>query len=204
MQKKQQLRTRSSELKRDTETERLIAEASRDLHIINESLGYEIFISLINFSWDTELDIGGYMFTSRFIEMKPKDNIQERVWRVNRESTYEGSFQHFLIDLQGGFADSKFEILNGTINEIIKEPDESILLNSTEATNYTAYRMIPVGDENPLIVRYDGVVSTELYGRDNNLVVLDRFGNMVNPENIIMAGYWFDYRIADLLPLNFQ
>lgn len=189
---------------RDEESGRLIAEASRDLHVINESLGYEIFITLLNFTWKTDLDIGSYVFISRFNEMEPEDQIQKRVWRSNREATYEGSFQHFLADMQRGFTHSKFEVLNGTINEIVRDPDEAILFNTTEDTKYTAYRMIPEGDENPLVVRFNGVVSTELYGRDNNLIVLDRFGNVVNPENIIMAGYWFDYRIADLLPLNYQ
>lgn len=189
---------------RDEENNRLIAEASRDLHVINKSLGYELFISLIKFSWDTELGIGSYMFTSRFVEMEPEDRIQAREWRSNRRTTYTGSFQHFLVNLQQGFADSKFEILNGTISEVVRDRDNAILLNTTAETKYSAYRMIPAGDKNPLVVRYDGVVSTELYGKDNNLIVLDRFGNLVNPENIIMAGYWFDYRMGDLLPLDYQ
>lgn len=190
--------------KRDNKSGRLIAEASYDLNIINESLGYEIFISLLNFSWDTDLDIGSYMFTSRFVEMEPDDRREARKWISNRNVTYKGSFQHFLDDLQRGFVNSNFEILNGTINEVIRERDEALLYNTTEETSYTAYRMIPFGDENPLVVRYNGVAKTELYGRDNNLIILDNYGNVVNPENIVMAGYWFSYRISDLLPLNYM
>ena len=107
-------------------------------------------------------------------------------------------------DLQQGFVESKFEVLNGSISEVVRDRDKAILLNSTDDTKYTAYRMKPAGDDRPLIVRFKELVATELYGRDSNLIVLDRFGNVVNPENIIMAGYWFDYRIADLLPLNYK
>ena len=189
---------------RDKETGRLIAEAARDLKIINESLGYIIFLSLLNFSWDTDLDIGGYVFTSRFEEIETENRREARKWMSNRKVTYRGSFQHFLDDMQHGFLDSKFEVLNGTISKVIRERDEALLYNTTEGTSYTAYRMIPAGDKNPLVVRYDGVAKTELYGRDNNLIVLDSYGNLVNPENIIMAGYWFGYRIADLLPLDYS
>lgn len=196
------------EFNRDRRSGLLHAEAVEELHIENRSLGYEMFITLISFSWNTDLDGGEYFSTIRFVEMEPENEQQKEEWEENRKITYAGSFRHFLQSLVAGTNDLEFRFLNGSIEaadeNIEGEDPASQLFYSSLDSGQTVYHMEIHNRNRPFAIRYKNRHRSEIEGLYDNTLLVDRFGNLLNPENITFSGHWSRYRMSDFLPYNYE
>ncbi len=200
---------------KDPDTNNLVAEAADELHIVNEALGYEMFITLSFFSWNIQNDIGSYFFTARFEELESVNEEQRELWHEKRENTYFGSFRHFLKSLVEGEADDKFHYMNGYV-----EPDEDLAAIEEETdmvkkllarlkraeNDELKFRIVRHRTNSPLKIRYKGTkrYESEIEPKNDEYIYVDRFGNLLNPENIIYSGFWSNYRMADLLPFDYR
>ncbi|MDX1641449.1 MAG: carboxypeptidase-like regulatory domain-containing protein, partial [Balneolaceae bacterium] len=99
--------------------ENLRAKADRPIEIINQDLGYEIKVDLVEFTWPKSGEIGGYyLFYISYSELDPENGRERRKWERNRREIYEGSFQHFLKSLyEDDLKENDFDVvLAGTNN----------------------------------------------------------------------------------------
>jgi len=199
---------------KDPETNNMVAEAADELHIVNEALGYEIFITLSFFSWNIRNDAGRYFFNARFEELEPVNEAQREIWHEKREVTYFGSFRHFLKSLAEGEANNTFHYINGYIEPVEEiaaaqgEPDliKKLFTRLSQAENdELEFRIVRHRTNSPLKVRYRGSrrYESEIEPKHDEYLYVDRFGNLLNPENIIFSGFWSNYRIADFLPFDY-
>ena len=199
---------------KDPDTNNLVADAADELRIVNEALGYEIFITLSFFSWSIRNDAGRYFYTARFEELEPANEKQRVLWHEKREITYIGSFRHFLKSLAEGETDNTFHYTNGYIEPVEElaaaegEPDliKKLFTRLIQAENdELEFRIIRHRTDSPLKIRYRGArrYESEIEPKHDDYLYIDRFGNLLNPENIIFSGFWSNYRMADFLPYNY-
>lgn len=183
----------------------LMARAVDELHFVNKSLGYELFVSLVDFSWNTEQNNGDHLYATRFKKMEPENLDELSKWIENRRKTYKGSFHHFRHSLLDGSFEENFEVTNGSLKMVGKETIQPENEHFSNENTYTiiSYKMVTDKEEEPLKLLY-GDVYVEIHTRYNNYLLLDSFGNVLNPENIILGGFWRRYRIADLLPIHYE
>lgn len=192
----------------DSRNRTLFAEANDELHVKNHALGYEMHLSLLNFSWNTRRDIGTYYSTIRFIEMKADNEEQLAEWKENRLTTYGGSFRHFLQTLINDSTEEEFEIANGSIKAdttlAISHNSASQLIHKPSEPDVFVYRIQIDNEKDPLGIRYENRYISELSWLNNDFLLIDQFGNILNLENIAIAGHWGKYRMADFLPYDYD
>ncbi|MEX0945459.1 MAG: carboxypeptidase-like regulatory domain-containing protein [Balneolaceae bacterium] len=176
----------------------LVATAGAELHIINHALGYELFTELVSFSYDTKNDYGAYYHRTRFVEMEPE---QQESWVNNRQKTFDGSFSHFLQSLINGTADEVFNIENGEVTHV----------NTRHASGYGSnikteqwVFLVETSRKTPLLVGYRNRLRSEIDFTSLSVLLVDNYGNLMNPHQVILYGDWALERMADLLPSDFN
>lgn len=180
----------------------LSATADRPIHILNRSLGYELWISLRSFSWNVKERTGEFYFTSRMQELSPGQYPEmSSEWRKNRREVYLGSFRHFLDLLTEGRETEEFSFKNGRLKRVY--PGSNNELKAFTKRRYRAYTLDTGRRNKPLEVVYKKNAVSQIETRDKNLLLVDQNGNLRNPQNIILSGFWSENRVADLLPLNY-
>lgn len=183
----------------DPDTGELVATAQSEIHIMNHALGYELFTELESFRFETGDDIGYSFHQTRFIEMESEDPEQQEIWNQNRNTTYNGSFRHFLDSLVDGSVNDYFKIVNGDIS----------LVNTRRATLHGSTRriiqlvfLVETRRDKPLIVRDQNRQRSEIEFPSLKVLLVDIYGNLMNPHQVILYGNWALERMADLLPTD--
>lgn len=179
----------------------LIATAKSELHIVNHALGYELYTDLDSFSFDTNYDNGFYYHRTRFVELEPDDPQQQEMWEQNRQKTYNGSFKHFLSCLIDGSADEVFNIENGDVTHV--NTRNARAYGSNIRTEQLVF-LVETRRQIPLLVGYQDRLRSEIDFTSFNVLLVDRYGNLLNPNQVILYGDWALERMADLLPTNLQ
>ncbi|MEX0646615.1 MAG: carboxypeptidase-like regulatory domain-containing protein [Balneolaceae bacterium] len=173
----------------------LTADASGELHVINNALGYELFITLDIFSWNRETDTGEFYFKARINELTPEREAQKQEWAESRARTFQGSFRHFLQLLVDKKAEDDFRLEYGSI--------EFIAEGKGRYAETFIFKVNSRGDR-ALNVQYGRRNQSEIEVSDNQWIYLDQYGNLINPENVAVSGYWASQRVADFLPFDYQ
>lgn len=186
----------------------LHAESAEELHIQNHSLGYELFVMLRYFIWNTNNDSGEYYVSARFVELEPENEQQQKEWEENRLMTYSGSFRHFLQSLLAGTNEQEFQIINGSLKPVrdIYNYKKLIaqLFENYPDPNQAVYQIEIHDPNNPFEILYRNRHLSQIRGRNDDTLKVDSYGNVLNWENIIISGHWHGYRISDLLPDNYE
>lgn len=175
----------------------LNAETSGELHVENRALGYDLFITLVSFRWDLQENNGQFFFRSRVIESEPENKEQEDEWKELRKRTYNGSLRHFLRSLRADSYRDDYRLINGYVRKIRED--------SIEGINAEVYLVSTDTQGEPLVVRHreSGAESKMVFSFNNELYI-DRQGELVNPENIFLHGYWASQRVASFLPADYE
>ncbi len=183
----------------DRSTNELIATAPSELHIVNQSLGYELFTELNTFRFDTINHFIFYFHRTRFVELETDDPNQQDIWNRNRNTTYSGSFSHFLKSLVDGTAADVFNIANGDITHV--NTRRAAVYGGTLRTEQLVF-LVETKREIPLIVYYQNQLRSEIQFTFLNVLLIDNYGNLMNPDKIILHGDWALERMADMLPTD--
>jgi len=181
----------------DQRTGELLADADEDLHIINKSLGYELFTELDSFRFNTKNDNGYYYHRTRFNPLETDDPEQEEIWSMNRNNTYYGSLRHFLVSLTENRADDVFNIANGEVTHV--NTRRASVYGGTVRTEQLVF-LVETRRDIPLIVGYQNKLRSEIDFPFVNVILVDTYGNLMNPKQVVLYGDWAKERMADLLP----
>lgn len=183
----------------DRSTGELLATAPSELHMVNHSLGYELFTQLEVFRFDTRNDVGSTFHRTRFVELETDDPKQQDTWNQNRNATYNGSFRHFLYSLMNGTAEDDFNIVNGDITHV--NTRRATVYGGTFRTEQMVF-LVDTKRDIPLLVRDQKLQSSEIEFTFLKTLLVDRYGNLMNPHQVVLYGSWARERIADLLPTD--
>ncbi len=97
------------------------------LIIINNALGYKIECLLTRFSCNDEIGKADIVYYPKFVEMKPKNEDELKMWKENRKKEYLGSLRRYLKSL---------------INLTTDENDYTFYFSFNPYTRATSYRFI--------------------------------------------------------------
>lgn len=184
------------EFETDFSNTNITASATDELQIINNALGYNLFITLLTFHWNLRDDKGQYFFTSRINEMTSDQTEKIEKWKQARKEVYHGSFNHFLKTLTNQSLNEYFDIMNGKI--------EYMGLNSMQGIEANQFLATPWRNGEALQIRHKetGELSEITFSFDN-YIYLDDQGNLINKENIFLTGQWSKDRMSVFLPQNY-
>lgn len=205
------------------------ASSEHELHIVNEALGYESFVSLEHFEWNFFEDTGQVFYYVRMNELETKDEDQKKEWEQRRLATYNNSIRSFFkgllhaVDNQPEderryrhglrtfddfyYNNNRYKILNGTIQKI--EDERKLEMNRPREGQYDVFgfKFNLIFAESPLsIISGGGEVSYLDYQNRSAreyIFIIDQNGYLLNPLDVTLGGYWAKYRFADFLPINF-
>lgn len=192
----------------------LFAEAVEELNIVNRALGYEIILELTHFEWNYISNTGQTLYFCRFHELEPAGDAERKAWEANRRRTYKYSPERFLKSLITGRHKSEYRISGGKIYSMASEAKESYRLFDETNTIHRFKVSIFLPNHNT-VVRIDdpNVYGDEEYGyigyndfgdEREDIMYVDQNGNLMNPLDFTLDGIWFDYRLADKLPLDYR
>lgn len=205
------------------------ASSQHELHIVNEALGYESFVSLEHFEWNLSQDTGRAFYYVRMNELKTNDEAQKKEWERRRSATYNNSIRSFFkgllhaVDHQPEderryrrglrtfyefyYNNNRYNILNGSIQKI--EDERRLELNRPKEGQYDVFGFkfnLNLAESPLSIISGGGEVSYLDYQNRSAreyIFILDQNGHLLNPLDVTLGGYWAKYRFADFLPINF-
>lgn len=194
------------------------AHADQPLQIKNQALGYKLFVTIEEFSAsETNYRM---LISTRFDTLTPKSVRDKERWQKNRMETYKGSQRHLFKSIMAGrYREEGFRIYQGVdpftkqltiaynnvpalISNIYADTTKGhtkILRNGIYQIDYVnkfvpeKQRIFPVC---PFPVSWINVRDTFLTLAPN--------GEPIRPANLMRMGYMDTYRIADMLPYDFD
>ena len=198
---------------------RLIATAGEPINLTNLAMGYELHVELNDFEWNLRDNTGYYRVQVRFKELTPESGRQERKWNRNRERAFNGSLRHFLKSLhEARLSRNRFEVvwMNSTQRVRVQEVDEESLLQMLTDKGFDpnlAYQGVK-----GFILRepVDVLIGRRSYiydNRDRSRLVPVRNdgsffvmpdGNLLDIMSLAVRGHWSLYRMADMVPIDFE
>jgi hypothetical protein len=195
----------------------LIAKASGPIHVVNYTLGYEIFIELRDFEWGRYEDYGVMLYYPQFKLMEPENRRQERQWERSRRAAYEGSFRHFLKSMYDG--DARRRHFNFEYGNLLPLSNEELRYELVVRRAYPAqlasfvkgFRIIR--EMNVTYGRQDSSYDMGIMKRsilkgtgphDDGIIFVDPNGNLLDPLTVRLFGEWGGERLATMLPLGYR
>ncbi len=182
----------------------LFAQASQPLEVENLALGYKIFYDLLEFiDSDESLKFSGNVY---FVELEPKDSMQYQTWAQNRRNAYLGSNRHFFKSiLQGKVKEEGFTAFSETPPPYIKRVE----LNSTPIRSDSASNKFRIPINKKIFIGYQptspsGAILNGGMNFPKGYVEVDEQGVVLDPLSFTSFGYLSNYRIANLLPYNYE
>lgn len=196
----------------------LLAQAENPLSIKNYTLGYEMLVDLKEFMWPENGEPGYYLFYASYSEMEPLSDKELQSWRNNRRSIYRGSFEHFLKCLyEDTLEECEFNVVVPNTDNAVEIPE----IDTETAARLGVYSEIPGlkrGEVKTYRLRFpvDVFYGKKRWYNPNRarsrivpkglggiFLVTDR-ARLANPLSFRLDGVWSGYRIANLLPVNYQ
>lgn len=198
----------------------LKAKATEPLEIQNHSLGYRILFYLKRFEASPE----NYSIVGPTQFQKMNDPGKEKEWEINRMKTFNGSPRHFLQSLISSKSkESGFRIYESI--DVGHKEERSPFFQSDLGTRVREISMrnllrkemtgSVLSVPKPIEVHYelgedyhpkykDLLHQVSWVQSTTGLIKFDSAGNILNPTDIIVAGYWNDLKVADMLPLDYR
>ena len=191
-----------------SENNHFFAKTDVPLQIINEALGYTITVLLTEFEWAS--DGGMYVYYPYFEEIPSNDEELILHWIENREETYYGSLRHFLVELiDNGLKDNwpfdvyPAKIIGGRIIYDRKRLNYKSELDLTlQDSTLMIYRLqVPTG---VIAIRNKDEQEQSFLHLLEGYLDIDALGTLYNARDHRVSGDWSKYRLADILPNDFQ
>ena len=208
----------------DQSTHKLFVKTKSPLHIENNALGYDIYLTIEEFEYQ---GVGFFKFKGipRFVPKKTKNKTQKILWEKNRQRAYNGSLRHFLTSLaSGNLSEEGFRIYKA------KQIKDNLNPNKL----YYAQKQIEIdsvvsNSDSPFIkslffknfikVLYVKEKESPLYRKfskprkfQTSWIMLDKcdtlkfniFGNLWDPYKLKTYGYWAWERFSESLPFDYN
>jgi len=203
----------------------LKATAREPIHVVNQSLGYEILIDLQSFqSSQTSYSTS---FHSRFLNLAPKDARETFRWQANRIRSYKGSMRHFLTSLINNqlqregyriYYPAQARIGNGAVVPQFPDrfvPPDALVPKMAHDPNLTGYfQLLQKGNYEIQYLNRFIPFSERVYKEfphpvswlevPDSYLVCPPTGILKSNSNYVLSGYMNEYRIADLLPDDYN
>lgn len=199
----------------------LRARSPESIEVLNKALGYKVNFYLQQFAASpSDYSIVGPVSFTRM-----NDETRSSEWESNRLKAYQGSQKHFLKSLftrqheTDGFKmyvavdalaeedrslsferDLNTRIKAAKIEDVIRDQPngtKGLIANKPVEVHY-----VPGQDHEP--VYKDLLHQVSWIQSRTGFVRFDAAGNIVNPQDVIVVGYWNRQRVADMLPLDYQ
>ncbi|MCI0695055.1 carboxypeptidase-like regulatory domain-containing protein [candidate division KSB1 bacterium] len=185
------------------------ATAGQPLQIENRTLGYRAQFLIEDFRYYIDEDKIGYAFIPKFDELLPADADEESKWQANRQKAYRGSLRHFLVVLvadrlrEEGFILYRLAVPpweDKHVRRLAAELDE--LLSSGTLPNERELHFKGCLEIIYTPERGDNQVSWIVSSRES--VTVNAAGYIYNGYAVTVYGYWFNQRVAEMLPRDYQ
>lgn len=196
----------------------LVAQAENPLSIKNFTIGYEMQVDLFEFEWPLNGGSGYYLFYANYKEMEPLSEQEQESWNRNRRQMYLGSFEHFLGCLyQNRLAECEFDVVIANSRNSVEIPQID-RQTARRLGVYSSITGLPQEDLKVFRLRFPVDV---LYGErrwyspnrvrsrivprsSGGIFLVTNRGRLANPLAFRLDGVWSHYRLANLLPDNYQ
>jgi len=193
----------------------LTAHAVDHLSLVNKKLGYQMKFYLDTFNVDKNEDIifAGKMF---FEDIKPQIS-NTRKCELRRKKTFENSPSLFFKNLHKGIInDTKYEVgvsfLVGDKDSLQYEKIEAIdidLARGQSSDTLFVNGHLTIIHKNNLSLQDKRIFSIKdlnvsFFRPKNGYFLFNKIGQMINQDEIVESGYWTDYRVASLMPIDYQ
>jgi len=217
------LNTEVLDIKYNRITHTLNVGTKEPLHIENNALGYDIYLTIEEFSYQ---GVGFFKFKGipHFIEKRPKGKKQRSIWKKNRIKAYNGSLRHFLTCLANNTTEEQgFKIY--PVKHISRRPNFTRLkkYNPPVPPDSITFKVKSIFErelffKNYLKVEYLREPESERYTpykkkktfqtswiliNSNQPVIFTVYGSLYNPYQIKTYGYWAWEGFAEALPYNY-
>jgi len=190
----------------DEETNNFIASTDSIIRIINNSLGYQLNIVLVDFGCNDE-SLTHYRIHPKFELLEAKDKEEQDQWVENRQRTYQSSLKHFLTALaRGKIMEENFN-MSGAINiNWLKDghgyyvPADSLKIEDTYVPLYKKFFL-----DDYLMVTYSPkqIYAPSIIKFNQDYIIIDTLGNVLTPYVVKRSGAWYKARVADTLPMEY-
>lgn len=207
------------------------ATAREELHIVNEALGYESFVDLAVFEWSYFNDTGKALYFVRMKELEPESKAQLESWKLKRQVTYKESIRYFFngliymsenpasegVDFSNGlltiktinYKDGGKTYLSGGVIQHLKEESKyKMLVPPDNQYNIYGFKFKVQSKSHKLNILPEFSEASYLDYQDRSakeyIFVIDENGNLLNPLDLTISGYWGKFRFGDFLPLNYN
>lgn len=200
--------------------EELQARAQQPIELVNNALGYRLHFYLQKFvATPVDYSIVGPVRFTRLTEGN------EAEWAAGRLAAFQGSQKHFLQSLYKNALTSdgfKIYVPVNALEEEQRSNSFSIDLGKRikEGKLQDLVRDQPNGTKGliahlPVEIHFERGQDHEPVYRDvlhqvswiqskTGMVRFDSDGNITNPQDVIVVGYWNRLRVADMLPLDYK
>ena len=208
----------------DMKSHTLTASTKEPLHIKNNALGYDVYLTIEEFKYQ---GVGFYKFRGLpyFKPQKPDGERQKEIWERNRKKAYNGSLRHFLSALANGTALHEQGFTASSASSV--SDDRGLLKeNKPSSPNYIDSLIHPgrskfesiikfkdylkiVYKNEPESVRYRQYAKPRkfqtswIYIDSDEPVYFNVFGYLYDPYQIKTYGYWGWKGIAESLPFDY-
>jgi hypothetical protein len=201
----------------DKESRRLTGSSTDFLEIENKYLGYKIKYILKTFSKDENTGMLYFDGAALFAEMDGSLS-QKRRWQKRRKQTYEGSSMHFFRSL----LQDTTELEGFTVHSMIRKPNPLWIGESAFASKYIqtfgknklkAVDLLQRTDRDGLYaiafgdflhIKHSSAQRGSVMSINGPYAYFDNNGIIANPAEVIFEGVWGRYRIAELLPVDYE
>lgn len=201
----------------------LIATSPKPIKIINNALGYKLYVELVEFKWPRHRDRGGYyILYPKYEPLNPENSKQAHRWKKNRIKSYLGSFPHFLRSLYDeNLTGNNFSLHppwnitplqeGKTEYELRSIPGISIAVQEN-AKGFELYRKVDIRFEGSAIYSFNGKKHSLSVYKEGGIIpsskdhffFVDKYGSLINPISLQVYRDWADNRMSNSLPTNYS
>lgn len=201
----------------------LTATSEKPFTVVNQALGYKLYVELVQFKWPKYRDRGGaYKLYPKYELLDPKNEEQQHRWIENRIKNYVGSFPHFTKSLySNNLEESDFSIEQPwNLSSLPKGKTRYELMSMRGVSQNLINNAKGFELKGKIDVEFDGLVKYQLDGDTHSVSIekrggiipntrdqyffVDEYGSLVNPFSIQVYRSWADNRVANSLPTNYS
>lgn len=199
----------------------LVASSTEPLHLVNEALGYHVYVEIDEFQWTTTGTAGYYRAYPRYEEMEAESGRQRRRWENNREEAYKGSRRHFFRSLYHDRLNTDMFTVTSR-QDIVPMSEGQVRFELMGRAGVSrdlmrvvkGYRLLrQIRVEHGRINKYETSkfggggfnITTSIVtpNRRNGSFFIDELGNLLDPTSLTLEGDWASHRMANTLPMDY-
>ena len=184
------------------------ATASQPLQIENRKLGYRAQFIVEDFRYFERATKISYAFIPKFEELVPANETEAEKWKANRRQAYQGSFRHFLVALifdqleEEGFLVYDLAVPPWQDKQARRLGIDYVELLSPGALS--TERELHINNCLEVIYRARREPQTSWIVPDRLSVTVNTTGYVYDGYALTFYGHWFQQRVAEMLPRDYQ